>query len=155
RKLVELFTKRYGRRFGLFGNGWMGNPSWQGPIHYDRQHNAYHHSAVALGGIPGAYHDYYTSDRVFIAVASSIPFVDYAVRGVDLLLRPGQDWWPAPNIPAMVRGCDYLLSLSEQDRLQIGARARKHVLRFHTQYHRCREMVDIVQQLRAARSAGL
>src|ERR1017187_2078685 len=31
---VKAATKRYGKRFGLFGKGWEGNPSWQGPIAY-------------------------------------------------------------------------------------------------------------------------
>ncbi len=154
REFVALVARRYGCRFGLFGHGWSGNPSWQGPIHYDRQHSAYHRSAVALGGIPGAYHDYYTSDRMFIAVASGIPFVDYAVAGVDLLLRPGRDWWPAPDIRGMIRRCDDLLSLSQEQRLRLGRCARDHVLTSHTQYHRCREMLRIVRDVRAARRRG-
>ena len=154
REFVALVTKRYGRRFGLFGDGWAGNPSWQGPIHYDRQHHAYRRGAVALGGMPGAYHDYYTSDRVFIAIASGIPFVDYAVAGVDLLLRPGRDWWLATDISGMIRCCDNLLSRSEQGRLHMGSSARERVLRSHTQYHRCREMVSIVRELRVARFRG-
>jgi hypothetical protein len=154
REFVALVTKRYGRRFGLFGHGWMGTPSWQGPISYERQHSTYHRSAVVLGGIPGAYHDYYTSDRVFIAIASGIPFVDYWVAGVDLLLHSGRDWWLAPDIQGMIRWCDYLLSLSQEERLRLGGYARERILAFHTQYHRCREMIDIVRDLRAARSRG-
>ncbi len=154
REFVARVTKRYGRRFGLFGWGWTGNRSWQGYIHYDRQHSAYHRSAVVLGGIPGAFHDYYTSDRVFIAVASGIPFVDHEVAGVDFLLRPGRDWWLATDIRGMIRWCDQLLSLSQEERLRLGGCAREHVLAFHTQYHRCREMVEIVRDLRAARLRG-
>ena len=51
REFVALVTKRYGRKFGLFGNGWTCNPSWQGPIPYDRQHSAYHRGAVIVGGM--------------------------------------------------------------------------------------------------------
>jgi hypothetical protein len=94
-EFVEAATKRYGKRFGLFGAGWEGNPSWQGPIAYAAQHDAYRRAAVAVGGVPNASHDYYTSDRVFIAVASGVPFVDYWVPGVERLLEPGRDWWLA------------------------------------------------------------
>jgi hypothetical protein len=155
RKFVAQVTRRYGRKFGLFGWGWTGNPSWQGYIHYDRQHSACHRGAIVLGGIPGAYHDYYTSDRVFTAVASGIPFVDYAVAGVELLLRPGRDWWLATDTKGMIRWCDHLLSLSQEERMRLGADAREHVLRFHTQYQRCREMVEIVREVRAARLRGV
>jgi spore maturation protein CgeB len=154
REFVMLFTKRYGRRFGLFGHGWAGNPSWQGPIPYDCQHSAHRRSRVVLGGMPNGYHDYYTSDRVFIAIASGIPFVDYTVAGVDLLLRPRTDWWLASDTQGMMRECDHLLSLSPEERLRLGGCAREHIFTFHTQYHRCREMVDIVRDLRAARARG-
>ncbi len=154
KEFVALVTKRYGCRFGLFGHGWTGNPSWQGPIPYDCQHSAHRRGAVVLGGMPNGYHDYYTSDRVFIGIASGIPFVDYSVVGVDLLLHPGREWWLAPDIHGMIRWCDHLLSISKEERLRLGGCARKHILTFHTQYHRCREMVDIVQNLRAARSRG-
>jgi hypothetical protein len=154
REFVALVTKRYGRRFGLFGHGWMGNPSWQGAIPYDRQHSAHRRGAVVLGGVPNAYNDYYMSDRVFIAIASGIPFVDYAVAGVDLLLHPERDWWLAPDTQGMMRWCDHLISLSQEERLRLGGCAREHILTFHTQYHRCREMVEIVRDLRAARSRG-
>ena len=148
---VALLTKRYGRRFGLFGHGWEGNPSWQGAIPYDRQHTAQRRSAVVLGGMPNGYHDYYTSDRVLIAIASGIPFVDYCVSGVDLLFEPNKDWWLATDIPRMIKCCDHLLSLSQKERLELGSRAREKILTNHTQYHRCRDMLRIVRDLRAAR----
>jgi hypothetical protein len=54
----------------------------------------------------------------------------------------------------MMRWCDHLLSLSQAERLRLGGCAREYILTFHTQYHRCREMIDIVRDLRAARSRG-
>jgi hypothetical protein len=154
REFVALVTKRYGHRFGLFGHGWTCNPSWQGPIPFARQHSVYRRSAVVLGGMPNGYHDYYTSDRVLIAIASGIPFVDYSVAGVDLLFHHGRDWWLAPDTQGMIRWCDHLLSLSQEERLRLGGCAREHIFTFHTQYHRCREMIDIVRDLRAARLRG-
>ena len=153
-QLVEAFTRRYGRRFGLFGLGWEGNPSWQGPVAYHSQHTAYREAAVAVGGLPHAYHDYYTSDRVFIATASGVPLVDYAVPGVERILRPGVDWWLARDIEGILASCDRLLARSSPERLALGQRARERTLAAHTQYHRCREMVAIVRQIRSARLDG-
>lgn len=151
---VEAATRRYGKRFGLFGKGWEGNAAWQGPISYAAQHEAYRRSAVVLGGMPNAYHDYYTSDRVFIAVASGVPFVDYWVPGVDHLLRPGRDWWLARGQAEMFRLCDRLLEMPSLDRERLGNEARDRVLSQHTQYHRCRDMVEIVKTVRTARLSG-
>ncbi|HSB77133.1 MAG TPA: glycosyltransferase [Terriglobales bacterium] len=153
-QLVAAFTRRYGRRFGLFGLGWEGNPSWHGPVPYQSQHAAYREGAVALGGLPHAYHDYYTSDRVFIATASGVPLVDYAVPGVERILQPGVDWWLARDIEGMIAACDRLLALSSPERLALGERARQRALAAHTQYHRCRQMVEIVRDVRSARLAG-
>ena len=66
-----------------------------GPVPYASQHRAYRSAAVALGGMPNGYHDYYTSDRVFIAVASGVPLVNHWVNGVDRILEPNRDWWLA------------------------------------------------------------
>jgi hypothetical protein len=153
-ELVEAFTKRYGRRFGLFGKGWNGNPAWQGPVPYAEQHEAYLRSAVALGGMPYVYYDYYTSDRPFIAIASGVPLVDWWVPGVDRILQPGRDWWLARSQEEMFRLCDQLLEMPSCERLRLGEKARERVLANHTQYHRCKEMVEIVRSIREARLSG-
>ena len=153
-ELVEAFTKRYGRRFGLFGKGWNGNSAWQGPVPYAGQHEAYRRSAVALGGMPYACNDYYTSDRVFIAMASGVPFVDYWVSGVDRLLQPGRDWWLAQSQDEMFRLCDTLLEMPSSERVGLGEEARKRVLSRHTQYHRCKEMIEIIRNIREAHRSG-
>lgn len=154
-EFVRAVTQRYGRRFALFGQNWAGNPSWQGPIPYVRQQEAYHRAEVALGGMPNSRHDFYTSDRVFIAIASGTPLVDYAVPAVDRLLEPAVDWWLARSLPETLRLCDSLLDLSPSERLRLGRHARERILAAHTQYHRCRQMLDIVQSLRAARAKGI
>jgi hypothetical protein len=153
-EFVEAATKRYGRRFGLFGKGWEGNPAWQGPIPYAAQHEAYRRCAIALGGMPNAYHDYYTSDRVFIALTSGVPLVDHWVRGVDRILEPGRDWWLAQDQKEMFILCDRLLEAPSNDRVRLGREARERVLAHHTQYHRCKEMIEIVRSLREARLSG-
>jgi hypothetical protein len=85
---------------------------------------------------------------------SGTPFVDYRVAGVDSLFHSGRDWWLASDMQGMLKLCDHLLSLSQAERLRLGGCAREHILTFHTQYHSCREMVDIVRGLRAARACG-
>ena len=153
-EFVAALTQRYGRRFALFGKDWAGNPSWHGTIPYAKQHEAYQRSAVALGGMPNAYHDYYTSDRPFIASTSGVPLVDFWVRGVERILKPERDWWLARDLDEMFRVCDQLLDLSCDERHKLACEARRQVLASHTQYHRCAEMVEIVESLLAARRGG-
>jgi hypothetical protein len=153
-EFVTVLTKRYGKRLGLFGKGWEGNPAWQGPISYAKQHDAYKRSSVVLGGMPGAYYDYYTSDRVFIAASSGVPLVDYWVRGVDRLLQPGRDWWLGHDVPEMVRLCDMLLEMPSSRRAELALETRKRILAHHTQYHRCVQMAEIVKNIAEARRQG-
>jgi spore maturation protein CgeB len=153
-EFVRAFTKRYGRRFGLFGKGWEGNRSWQGPVPYAGQNDAYRRSAVALGGMPHGYHDYYTSDRPFIAAASGVPLVDYWIPGVERILKPGRDWWLARNQQEMFGLCDRLLEMPNSERLRCGQEARESILAHHTQYQRCREMIEIAKSVREARLSG-
>jgi hypothetical protein len=152
---IQAFTKRYGRRFGLFGKGWTGNRAWQGTIPYAAQNDACRRAAVVLGGTPNAFHDYYASDRPFIAVASGVPFVDYWVRGVERILKPGRDWWLARSQAEMFTLCDQLVQMPHADRVRLGGEARAQILAHHTQYHRCKEMVEIVKSIRHARASGL
>jgi hypothetical protein len=153
-RFADACEKRYGSRFGLFGAGWEGRKSWQGPIPFDGQLSAYHRSALALGGIPHTTHDYYTSDRVFIAPASGVPLVDYWVPGVERILEPGRDWWLGHNLREMFQVCDRLLELSSAQRRALGAAARQQILAHHTQYHRCAQMLEIARALRDARNQG-
>jgi hypothetical protein len=153
-EFVAAFTKRYGRRFGLFGHGWEGNPAWQGAVPYLSQLDVYRRSAVVLGGMPNALHDYYASDRPFIAIASGVPLLDYWVRGVDRILEPAHDWWLARDLKQMLGLCDRLLEMPSGERLRIGAAARERVLAHHTQYHRCEAMVEIMKSLLRARREG-
>jgi hypothetical protein len=153
-EFVERITRRYGRRLGLFGKGWNGNPAWQGSIPYAAQCEAYRRSEVVLGGTPNAYCDYYMSDRPFIAAASGIPLVDYWVPGVERILEPRRDWWLARNLEEMLKTTDQLLELSSQERSLLGNAARSLVLNNHTQYQRCKEMVGVVKAVRDARLNG-
>ena len=153
-QFVAALTKRYGRRFALFGKGWEGNQSWQGTIPYARQHEACQRSALVLGGMPNAYHDYYTSDRPYIAATSGVPLVDFWVPGVELILQPERDWWLARDLDEMFRICDQLLGLSCSERSRLAGEARRNLLALHTQYHRCVEMIDIVESVSSARRKG-
>jgi len=153
-EFANAFTKRYGARFGLFGKGWEGNLSWGGAIPHRLQQDVYRKAEVVAGGIPLAYHDYYTSDRVFIATASGVPLIDYYLPGVDMLLRDRRDWWLAHNLDEMIALTDMLLEMPRRTRLELGEQTRHNILAHHTQYHRCQQMIGIVKTLLEARHRG-
>lgn len=153
-RLVAKLTRRFGRRFGLFGKGWEGQQCWQGSVNYEEQHLALHRAKVQIGGYPNSLNEYYTSDRVFIALASGIPLVDYAVPGIECMFEHGRDWWLGRNLVEMLKHVEYLLGLPNEERLDIGERVRQEILANHTQYHRCKQMIEIVGTYRNAKLSG-
>jgi glycosyltransferase involved in cell wall biosynthesis len=154
RKLVGKLSTYYGAKFAVYGKNWTG-PNAHGVIDYADQHSIIRRSRVVIGGYPYVWCDYYTSDRVLVALASGIPFVDFAVPMVDNLFEDGRDWWLAISTDEMIAKCNYLLERSDEERLNIAARTREMILQEQTQYHRCRQMMEIVASVRKDREAGL
>jgi len=153
RQVAALF-KRYGKRFGLFGQGWQGVPGAQGPIPYDQQVAVMRRARVVVGAFPHSAMDYYTSDRAQITMRSGIPYVEFYMPRTEKLFLDGEHWHLVRNIRGMLAQCDRLLGLGDAERLALGARAAAHMVAGHSQYHRSRLMVEIIGQVRKAGLAG-
>jgi len=139
--LVSLLQKRFGRRFGLFGHGWEGFPSWQGPVPYANQIDAIRKSELFFGGYPGSNELLYQSDRPWIALISGVPLIDWQVPGLSWMLNNGDDWYPVSTASQMINQIKFLLS---QDQKLLQEKAHLAALRAasrHSQYHRMRFMV--------------
>lgn len=154
RAMVLALERRYGKRFGLFGPGWEGYQHWQGPIPFDSQQQIMRNSRIQVGGFPGSYATYYTSDRPYIAMASGTPFLDCMVPGMDKLMAPNKHWIPYRDIPDMLIQVDRMLARPQEELDAMGAQARAFVLNGHTLAHRAEEMISIVRSLQIARNAG-
>lgn len=153
RQVAALF-KRYGKRFGLFGQGWERVPGAQGPIPYDQQVAIMRQARVVVGAFPHSSMNYYTSDRAQIAMRSGIPYVEFHMPHTETLFLNGEHWHLARSIRGMLGQCDRLLGLGDAERLELGGRAAAHMVAGHSQYHRSRLMLEIVAQVRKAGRAG-
>jgi hypothetical protein len=149
--LVGLLQKEFGSRFGLFGRGWEGYKSWQGPIAYGNQLNAIRNSRISFGGYPGSRDLLYHSDRVFVALISGVPFIDWDVPGLSWMLQVGEDWYPVSTSSQLINQIKFLLS---QDQKVLQEKAHLAAMRAasrHSQYHRMRFMVRTASLRWAAR----
>lgn len=151
---VAIMTKRFGKRFAVIGKRWDGNPSWQGSCAYHEQQRVFHRSRVVIGGMPNGYHDFYLSDRPFIAVGAGVPFVDFHVRGVEHLLEPNKDWWLADSLESYRAAVELLLERSEDERTRLATAAAEAIRHRHTTLSRCRTIVTIMNDILAARRRG-
>lgn len=151
---VAMMTKRFGKRFAVVGKAWDGNPSWHGQCAYHEQQSVFHRSRVVIGGLPGAYYDFYMSDRPFIAIGAGVPFVDYHVPGVEHVLEPNEDWWLADTMESYPSVVEQLLDKSDDERARLAATAADSVRHRHTTFARCRTIVTIMNEIHTARRRG-
>jgi len=149
--LVDALTRRYGKRLGLFGRGWNGNPAWQGPIPYHDQVKAFRRGRVVFGGYPHASDDYYLSDRPFIAMGSGIPLIDYRVPKVDELFLEERDWYLFSDSNELMAQCDKVLKSDCAEVMRKAEKAAALVHQKHTQYHRMKFAIETMTALRMAR----
>lgn len=152
---AAALQRRYGRRFALFGTGWAGWPSAQGPVAYTQQHEVYRRARVVVGPFPNGRMDYYMSDRTSTAIRSGIPFVEARIPRIDRIFQDGRHLFLYRGRRELLAICDRLLEWSDQQRLDFGRQAAADIAARHTQYHRMRAMVGTIGDLRRALSAGL
>ena len=153
--MVEQLTRRYGKKFGLFGHGWQGNPSWQGPLDYAAQEACYQNARMVFGGSPHNRDPFYHSDRFFIAAVSGSPLVDTFIPGLGHFLLPDTHWHPVSQKSELVPTLDRLLDMDEVQLKSMGQRTREFCLDHHSQYHRVHNMIEIIHTLKEARDAGV
>ena len=87
------------------------------------------------------------SVRLFEAAACAVPAISDRWEGLDHIFRPGTEILVADDEPQVVR---FLTELSEEERREIGERARRRVLAEHTARHRAEELESYATQLTRA-----
>jgi spore maturation protein CgeB len=86
---------------------------------------------------------YSPSVRLFEAAACGVPIISDVWPGIEELFEPGRD-------VLLARSCEDVLgymTLSEAERLAIGARGRARVLASHTASHRASQLEDYVREV--------
>lgn len=152
-RLVEALSRRFSKRFAVFGHGWDDLPNALGPVPFAEQVAAVRRGRVVVGGIPFSHARYYTSNRPFIQATSAVPIVDVQVSGVETLPQDGRHWLLAPESELMAR-IDQALEMFDAERATLGTEAAQYVLERHTQAHRVATLVENVRRVRGAREGG-
>jgi len=145
-QLVSLLAKRYGAKFGLFGNGWGHLSCAQGPVPFDQQQVTFRRGRVVVGGTPYSYADYYASDRPFFSISAGIPTIEMRVPRLDRILRDGEHVYFVDSIADVVAKCDELLSADPQALYARAGHAAHYIAERHTQYHRLKFEFDTVRR---------
>jgi len=147
---VQALSRRYGKKFALFGRGWEGFAEWRGPLPYEQQGQIFRSSKVVIGGHPGGSMDYYLSDREFIALSSGVPFVEYQTPRIEKLFRPNEHWYLYKDQKEMMRIVDNLLGSFSSEAKKKAEKTEAYTRAKHSNYHRLKEMVGIARDFREA-----
>jgi hypothetical protein len=150
---IKELSKRYGVRFALYGRGWDGIKSWQGPAKFDEQPTVCQSARAVFGGYPGSRQPYYASNRPFIQMLSGVPMIDFHVPGVNRLLADRTDWLLFRDLQESFRLIDGLLD-GHIDGAGIGATGAETVRTQHMNSHRVGLIVEMLEELLAARHLG-
>ena len=146
RRLVLALADHFGKRFAVFGRGWGGLPSAQGPVAFDEQQKAMMRGRHVVGGNPYTLADYYSSNRLFFEIASGIPTVEFRVPRLDRILRDGDQVYFADSADGVVATCERLLRSDPVELYARAARAAKEVASRHTQYHRLKFQLSVARE---------
>ncbi|HVL66482.1 MAG TPA: glycosyltransferase [Vicinamibacterales bacterium] len=94
---------------------------------------------------------YSPSVRLFEAAACGTPIISDVWKGIDRFFTPAVEILLSSSAKQTL---GYLRDLPEEDRLEIGRRARDRVLRAHTAEHRAIELEEYVAELAGRASAS-
>ncbi len=142
RKLVAALSRHFGKRFGLFGNGWDGVLPNEGPIPFNQQQDYFRRGRIVVGGNPYSYSDYYSSNRIFFEVGSGIPTVELKVQRLDNVLRDNDHVYFANDIDDVIEKCEQILKSDAKQVYSKAAKAAQYIAERHTQYHRMKFKID-------------
>lgn len=149
-RLVKALSRRYGRRFHLYGKGWDGLVSARGVLPFDRQGEIYGGAKVVFGGYPGVTYEYYTSNRHFIAMSEGAVMVDYRVKGVEEFLKPETHWLLYGNESELYEQIDGVLN--DGDGEMMAERGRAYVREHFSKKKLMSDMVNLWSEFDQGRS---
>jgi hypothetical protein len=149
--LVRRLGEVFGERFAVFGRGWDGFVGNQGPIAFDRQHEALRRSWLSVGydhfpGIP-----FYFSDRLPIALMSGVAHVTHFHPGYDALFENGRELLWSTTVEGLVDAARVALGRGPEYLDALGTRGRAYASRHLTTEVVFSQVIDAIAAVRAGR----
>lgn len=149
RYVANLLWRRYGRRFGLFGNGWKGHPAWQGPIGFREQLKLFRSCQCVVDAPAPVAAEYYASDRPFYVVGAGVPLVMQYVKGFDRIFKDGESAFYFERLSDVTSACERALSLPEGVRSCNKSKTCDLIASRHTFDKRVDTIISVAEALRA------
>lgn len=150
-RLARALSRRYGKRFALYGSGWPEYESARGPLPPARQEAAYQSAKIAIGAPNFLDIEYYDSNRLLNAIGSGTPYVSGYSPKLDELFTDGKHCHFFRTVDESIKIIDKLLELPDGERRAMGTLAAKHVREIHSTSARMEQVVDTLEKVWAAK----
>lgn len=145
--LIKILQEEFSDRFALYGHGWNNFSCSKGPIDFFKQTEAYNQSKVAIGLPQFNDIEYYESNRPFNAIATGIPYVSGYSLNFDRILKDGEHCHYFKTPQQAVDKIKWLLSLPEQQRIEMGQKAASYIKNNHTIRHRMEILLTTLEKI--------
>lgn len=109
-ELVRALGRTFGRRFAVFGSGWETFIGNQGPIPFERQHEALRRGWMSIGYDHFPETPFYFSDRLPIALMSGVAHLCHYHPGYDTMFQNGRELLWAHDVGGLVELAQVALS---------------------------------------------
>jgi hypothetical protein len=152
KQLVDRFYQEFGEKFAVFGAGWNG-PFAKGILPFVDQAKAYYRGRLILG-CNNLHAPYYFSNRLPIALASGVPVLYHAEKGVDRIFPPDTPVW-FENVDEAVIKAKEMLRKSQDELDKIGKTACNWVNNHMTFKHTFSYMIKAMSQHQPMRNNQL
>ncbi|MEI8573504.1 hypothetical protein U737_01490 [Methylomonas sp. LW13] len=143
--LIKLLEEEFGSKFALYGRGWEKFSCSRGPIGFFQQIDAYNNSKVAIGIPQFSDIEYYDSNRPFNTIATGIPYVSGYSPKFEHILKDGEHCHYFKTANEAVDKIKWLLSMPDQQRMELGRTAAEYVRKNHTQRHRMEILISTLE----------
>ncbi len=149
KEIAELFYKKLGKRFAVFGNGW-GGPYAKGAVPFREQNVVNHLGRLALG-VNNLHAQYFFSDRLPIAMSGGIPIIhNYEYGFEDIFKRCVNNVFFFNSTDEAWEITEKLLAMGQDELNVMGLKGREFALRYLTM---CKSVEYMVNELKAYKLA--
>jgi spore maturation protein CgeB len=129
KKLAEMLTKRFGKRFALYGKGWDNLESSRGMLPFDQQEKAIRSAWVSINWDHFDTVPYYFSNRLPISLAAGVPHITTYHPGYEHIFKGCKGLYAVKSVEQAVETAHYLLSLPKSDLIEEGLQGQSFVFK--------------------------
>jgi hypothetical protein len=147
--IAKALYKRHGKRFAVFGAGWEKYPFSAGTVPFFEQEKVLHSSNLSIGVDHFLNYDQYYSDRLPIALFSSVPHLSWETPRLNSLFKEGEHVYYYSSVEESVSKSDSVLS-GKFERTDLLVLQASNLVRTHyTEAARMRKLIKEIHDIRS------